>query len=88
MVTKVIGSSLSILLFPVLIILLSWDLAWSEGWAFSIWLILLCYSAIYYFYRKDPVLLEERYKKPGTGNEKGWTGASSLDCRLVHLLDN
>ncbi|HEY3421499.1 MAG TPA: isoprenylcysteine carboxylmethyltransferase family protein [Methanomassiliicoccales archaeon] len=71
-VTKVIGSSLFILMFPVLIILLSGDLTWPEGWIFSIWFILLCYSTIYYLYRKDPELLEERYKKPGTGNEKGW----------------
>jgi protein-S-isoprenylcysteine O-methyltransferase Ste14 len=69
---KVIGSSLFIMLFPILIILLSGDLAWLEGWTFSIWFILLCYSTIYYLYRKDPGLLEERYKKPGTGGEKGW----------------
>jgi protein-S-isoprenylcysteine O-methyltransferase Ste14 len=71
-ISKVIGSSLFILLFPVMIILLSGDLTWPEGWIFSVWFILLCYSTIYYLYRKDPALLEERYKKPGTGNEKGW----------------
>ena len=71
-VIKIIGSALFILLFPILIILLSGDLTWPEGWIFSVWFILLCYSTIYYLYRKDPALLEERYKKPGTGNEEGW----------------
>ena len=69
---QVLGSSLFILLFPVLIILLSGDLTWQAGWIFSLWFLLLCYSTIYYLYRKDPALLEERYKKPGTGNEEGW----------------
>ena len=69
---QVLGSSLFILLFPVMIILLSGDLTWLAGWIFSLWFLLLCYSTIYYLYRKDPALLEERYKKPGTGNEEGW----------------
>ncbi|MGD0818558.1 MAG: response regulator [Methanomassiliicoccales archaeon] len=56
----------------MLIIVLSGDLTWPEGWTFSVWFILLCYSMIIYLYRKDPSLLEERFKKPGTGNEEGW----------------
>ena len=70
--SKLIGSSLFILLFPVLIILLSGDITWPEGWIFSVWFIVLCYTTILYLYRKDPALLEERYKKPGTGNEESW----------------
>ena len=69
---QVIVSSLFILLFPVLTIVLSGDWTWPEGWIFGIWFLLLCYSTIYHLYRKDPALLEERYKKPGTGDEKGW----------------
>jgi hypothetical protein len=30
-------------------------------------------SVIYfYLYRKDPALLAERYKQPGSANQKGW----------------
>ncbi|NVO01679.1 MAG: isoprenylcysteine carboxylmethyltransferase family protein [Bacteroidetes bacterium] len=43
-----------------------------EGWIFSIWFIILCYTTIIYLYIKDPALLEERYKKPGSGNQKTW----------------
>lgn len=69
---KMVGSLLFILLFPALIIALSGDVSWPEGWIFSIWFIVLCYTTIIYLYRKDPALLEERYKKPGTGNQEGW----------------
>jgi protein-S-isoprenylcysteine O-methyltransferase Ste14 len=69
---KVVFAFLYILIFPALILLLSGDLFWTAGWIFSIWFILLCYSTILYIYIKDPALLEERYRKPGTGNQEGW----------------
>ncbi|ACL17512.1 methyltransferase family protein [Methanosphaerula palustris] len=63
---------LYILIFPALILLLSGDITWSAGWIFCIWFIILCYSTILYLLRKDPALLEERYKQPGAGNQKRW----------------
>jgi protein-S-isoprenylcysteine O-methyltransferase Ste14 len=69
---KVIFAFLYILIFPVLLLLLSGDLFWPAGWIFCIWFILLCFSTILYLSKKDPALLEERYKKPGTGNQQGW----------------
>jgi protein-S-isoprenylcysteine O-methyltransferase Ste14 len=69
---KVVFAFLYILIFPALILLLSGDLFWPAGWIFCIWFILLCYSTILYLYKKDPALLEERYRKPGTGNQEGW----------------
>jgi len=69
---KVVFSFLYILVFPALILLLSGDFFWPEAWIFSIWFILLCFSTILYLYRKDPALLEERYRKPGTGNQEHW----------------
>ena len=61
-----------ILIFPALILLLSGDWLWLEGWIFSVWFIILCFSTIIFLYIKDPALLAERYKKPGTGEQKGW----------------
>ena len=69
---KITFAFLYILLFPALLLLLSGDFYWTEGWVFSLWFILLCYSTILYLYRKDPALLEERYRQPGTGNQEGW----------------
>ncbi len=69
---KLTFTFLYILIFPALILLLSGDWLWVEGWIFSVWYIALCFTAIIYLYRKNPALLEERYKKPGSGNQKGW----------------
>lgn len=69
---KVIFAFLYILLFPIILFLLAGDWGWREGWVFTLWFLVLCYSAIIYLYRKDPALLAERYRKPGTGNQKPW----------------
>ena len=69
---KVIVSFLYILIFPALILILSGDLTWTGGWIFCIWFIVLCFSTILYLYRKNPALLAERYKQPGTGNQENW----------------
>jgi protein-S-isoprenylcysteine O-methyltransferase Ste14 len=69
---KIAFAFLYILLFPVILLVLSGDATWPEGWIFSIWFLILCYATILYLYRKDPALLEERYKQPGTGNQETW----------------
>jgi protein-S-isoprenylcysteine O-methyltransferase Ste14 len=69
---RIIYSILYILVYPVLILLLSGDWLWLEGWIFDIWFLALCYSTIIYLYRNDPALLIERNRKVGSGNQKGW----------------
>ena len=71
-VVKIILTFLYILIFPILLLFLSGDWFWTEGLIFSIWFIILCFTTIIYLYRKDPDLLAERYKQPGTANQKGW----------------
>jgi protein-S-isoprenylcysteine O-methyltransferase Ste14 len=60
------------LMFPVLLLLLSGDWLWIEGWIFSVWFIALGFGVIIYLYYNDPGLLVERLRKPGTGGEKEW----------------
>jgi protein-S-isoprenylcysteine O-methyltransferase Ste14 len=69
---KLIFTFLYILIFPSLLLFLSGDWLWIEGWIFSIWFIALCFTTIIYLYLYDPALLDERYKRPGSGNQKGW----------------
>jgi protein-S-isoprenylcysteine O-methyltransferase Ste14 len=69
---KILFTFLYILIFPALLLFLSGDWFWTEGLIFSLWFLILCYTTIIYLYRKDPALLNERYKKPGSGNQKGW----------------
>ena len=61
-----------ILIFPLVLLFISGNWLWVQGWIFSIWFIGLCYTTIIYLYRYDPALLEERYKQPGSEGEKGW----------------
>ena len=69
---RMILTAIYILIFPTLILFLSGDWLWVEGWIFNIWFIALCATTIIYLYRNDPALLAERYRRPGTANQKGW----------------
>jgi protein-S-isoprenylcysteine O-methyltransferase Ste14 len=55
-----------------LIILLSGDWLWLEGWLFNIWYLVLCLTNLIYLYRKDPALLEERYRRRKDPTQKKW----------------
>ena len=69
---RLVASLLYVLVFPALLLLLSGDWQWLEGWIFSAWYTALCVGTIVYLYRRDPALLAERFRKPGTGDQKGW----------------
>ena len=61
-----------VLAYPVVLLWLSGDWRWLEGWLFNIWFLALCAGTTVYLYAKDPALLAERYRRPGTGGEVGW----------------
>jgi protein-S-isoprenylcysteine O-methyltransferase Ste14 len=46
------------------------DAHWLEGWLFTAWYVGLCAAVIVWLYRKDPALLAERYRRPGSGGQK------------------
>jgi protein-S-isoprenylcysteine O-methyltransferase Ste14 len=69
---KIVCSMIYLLLCPVLVLFLSGDWFWVEGWIFGIWFVTLSYTSMLYLIRKDPGLLAERFRKPGTGNEEAW----------------
>ena len=69
---RVVLTFLFVLLFPALLLFLSGDWFWTEGWIFSIWYAVLCFATIMHLYRKDPALLAERYQRPGGKNQKRW----------------
>lgn len=68
----IFGSIMTILIFPAVILFLSGDWLWLEGWIFSLWLDAMVLSNILYLYLKDPALLAERSKAPGSDNQKQW----------------
>jgi protein-S-isoprenylcysteine O-methyltransferase Ste14 len=61
-----------LLFWPALLFLLAGTWRWSEGWIFSGWFVTLCATSIGWLYRRDPALLAERYRRPGSGGQKGW----------------
>lgn len=70
--TRLFLTLIYILIFPAILLFISGDWSWIQGWIFSIWFLALSYGAVFYLYRKDPDLLLERFRKPGTGGEKRW----------------
>jgi len=60
------------LIFPVVILVLGGSIGWIEGWIFSLWFVAMILSTVIYMYVKDPELLAERRKAPGSGNQKKW----------------
>lgn len=62
----------STLFYPVLILGLSGNWRWVEGWILGIWFAAMVVSSLVYMYFKDPALLVERSKAPGGDNQKSW----------------
>jgi len=78
---RVVAAFLFILIFPAVLLALSGNPLWPEGWIFSLWLIILSYSVILYLDRNDPACSQNGIKSPvpatsrdGTGS---WSGGSS-----------
>jgi protein-S-isoprenylcysteine O-methyltransferase Ste14 len=77
---KLLLTGLYLLVWPALILLLAGDWRWPEGLLFGGWFVVMCTSTITWLYRKDPSLLAERYRRPGSG------GQSRIDAVIVYLL--
>src|SRR5258708_30759926 len=68
---QLVGAALSIAAWPALMFVLAGDGRWLEGWLFAGWFLALCATVIVWLYRNDPALLAERYRRPGSGGQKG-----------------
>lgn len=81
---KIILTVFYLLIFPVLILFLSGDWLWIEGWVFGIWFIFLCITCILYLYQHDPALLAERYKHKAD-NQPGWDRYFVFGVQILFL---
>jgi protein-S-isoprenylcysteine O-methyltransferase Ste14 len=68
----IFNSLLIIVLFPAIILPISGNWSWVEGWIFSLWFDAMVLSNYVYLYLYDPALLAERSKAPGSDNQKKW----------------
>ena len=77
---RLIFTAVYLLLWPVLMLVLAGDWRWPPGWIIGGWLVAVGASTIAWLARKDPALLEERFRMPGTG------GQSRRDRIIISLL--
>jgi hypothetical protein len=66
---KLILATLSLVVWPALVLFLAGDWRWPEGWIFGGWFLAMYASTIAWLYREDPALLAERYRIPGSGGQ-------------------
>jgi protein-S-isoprenylcysteine O-methyltransferase Ste14 len=66
--------------WPVLIMGLAGDRHWIPGWLLSGWIVAVGVSTVAWLAWRDPDLLAERYRMPGTG------GQSRRDRRIVYTM--
>jgi protein-S-isoprenylcysteine O-methyltransferase Ste14 len=66
------GFIVTALLFPLIILGAGGSWQWIEGWLFALWFDVMVLANMTYLYFKDPALLVERRKRPGSDNQKGW----------------
>lgn len=69
---KIIFSIFYVLIYPALILFISGDYHWIEGWIFSIWFLTSVLANLFYLYYKDPDLLAERLKWRTAKDQKIW----------------
>jgi protein-S-isoprenylcysteine O-methyltransferase Ste14 len=70
--SKLVGTLIYLLLFPVILLFLAGDWRWTEGWIFSVIFSIGCYATLLYLYFYDPALLKERYGSPFQEAQKSW----------------
>src|SRR5262245_2984559 len=68
-VLNVLGTTL---FFPAVTLLLAGNWRWVEGWLLALWMVVMILFNMTYLYWKDPALLVERTKRPGSENQKPW----------------
>jgi protein-S-isoprenylcysteine O-methyltransferase Ste14 len=69
---KLAGAALYIAALPAVMFLLAGDARWIEGWLFAAWFVALCAFVITWLILKDPALLAERFRRPGSGGQGQW----------------
>ena len=95
-----VAGPIYILGVAALLLWLSGDWRWAEGWIFDIWWVCLLTALFLWLRYKDPALLAERMRMPGTGGESrsdtailfgikvgflAWMVLSPLDVRFGWL---
>jgi protein-S-isoprenylcysteine O-methyltransferase Ste14 len=86
-ITRLVGvvAPVYILGLAALLLWLSGDWRWVEGWIFDVWWVSFISATLLWLYYKDPALLVERTRLPGTGGESRADVAILLAIRVDFL---
>lgn len=82
----ILSTLLSALTCPAIILLLGGNWRWLEGWIFALWFDVMVLFNGMYLYWKDPELLAERTKAPGSDNQKPWDRYLLLGIYVIAIL--
>src|SRR6185369_17637729 len=80
---NVLGTAL---FFPALTLLLAGNWRWVEGWLLALWFVVMIGFNVTYLYWKDPALLAERTKAPGSDNQKSWDKVLMVGILVIAVL--
>ena len=64
-----VAAPVGVLGFAALLLWLSGDWRWVEGWIFGVWWVSFMAAIVLWLHYKDPALLAERMRMPGSGGE-------------------
>ena len=68
-VLQVVGFCTYLVGLPALVLWLSGNWRWVEGWLFGVWFSTVLGATLLWLCLKDPALLAERFRRPGTGGQ-------------------
>ena len=71
--------------FSALLLWVSGDWRWVEGWIFGVWWVSFAAATVVWLRLKDPALLAERMRMPGTGGESRADMVILLAIKLCFL---
>lgn len=74
-----------LLVWPALFFLAAGTTRWLEGWLFMAWFTVGSAALVSWLYRRDPALLAERYRAPGTGGQSRHDRYVTYAIGLVYL---
>src|SRR5271157_4147677 len=74
-----------ILGLAALLLWLSGDWRWVEGWIFGVWWVSFAAAILLWLHYRDPALLAERIRMPGTGGESRSDLAILIGTKAVFL---
>ena len=64
-----VAAPVGVLGVATLMLWLSGDWRWVEGWIFGLWWVAFMAAMVLWLHYNDPALLAERMRKPGSGGE-------------------